>query len=275
MRGTLVHCMAWPDYCAAPGVHISALKSLVRSPLHYREALRARKDSPALRFGRLVHMAVFEPDDFARSCRRRDFDARTRAGKEEMAAAPLVEWVPADDFDRIAAIVDAVRTHAASHELLANGEAGVAMFWRHVTFAGADIPCKGLADWITGNMVVDLKTTRDVSPGAFDRDSFRFAYHAQLAFYLDGYEACTGRCAEATIISVEVEAPHDVAVRPIPSDVLEHGRRLYRAWIDTYAQCEGDRNWPGVAPEPVPLALPAWARNEAEQITIGGQEVEW
>ena len=134
---------------------------------------------------------------------------------------------------------------------------------------------KGRVDWLTVvdgcDVVVGLKTTRDLRPREFAAQAARLAYHWQWAFYYDGFERITG-CKPAMVeIVVESAAPHAVAVYRIPDHVLERGRQEYRDALTTLAQCETSGVWPGPVVGEVEFDLPGWAY-PADEMTIEDAE---
>ena len=72
------------DYIDINALSYSGAKHILRSPAHYQAWLKAEhKDTPALKLGRLAHLAALQPD----VCRETVFvapecDRRTKAGKE-------------------------------------------------------------------------------------------------------------------------------------------------------------------------------------------------
>ena len=52
------------EYFALPGISISRLKELRRSPQHFQYALTHPKVSKALTLGSAVHCAILEPERF-------------------------------------------------------------------------------------------------------------------------------------------------------------------------------------------------------------------
>src|SRR5690606_4436228 len=58
--------MPWDDYLALPGVSITRLKELGRSPQHYRYRRDNPKESAPLTLGRAAHCAVLEPERYER-----------------------------------------------------------------------------------------------------------------------------------------------------------------------------------------------------------------
>ena len=249
-------------------VNWSRLKHISRSPAHFRHALTAEgKDTPARAFGRLAHLAILEPELFARvptwtgARRGREWEA-FRAENEGRDIAT------ADDRDRAAAIAEAVRAHPTASQYVTGGRAEVTALWTHETppVEGSGLPgfafdCKARLDYVAEKVgaLVDVKTCRDASPDAFGRDVWNLQYHVQAAWYRDGFAAATGRTLPFVIVAVETEPPHVVQVYRVPDWILDEGRSTYRALLGLLDRCKRERHWPGYATGELELMLPRWA----------------
>lgn len=270
--GRIVAGVDFSTYRAAAGVNVSSLKELARSPLHYRHA----KDNPkpttsAMSLGTAAHCATLEPERFAA-----EFVTWTggrRAGKEwdafrsdAEAARRIV--LTEDERDTALAIAATVRACPEAMVYLERGHAEVSMAWHHDE---PEMRLKGRVDWLTTidgcEVVVGLKTTRDLRPREFAAQAARLCYHWQWAYYFDGFERITGRKPAMVEIVVESAAPHAVAVYRVPERVLERGRQEYLEALAQLAQCEARGVWPGPVVGEVEFDLPGWAY-PADEMTI-------
>lgn len=261
----------WEDYLALPGVSITRLKELRRSPLHYRHRLLHPKESPALTLGRAAHCAVLEPErydsDHAVWTRRTESgNLAPRNGKwwEAFKASAGDKVILTEDEHLDALMIQrAVRSNPDAMPFLESGDPEVTLQW---LIDG--VPCKGRVDWLTRYesvpTLVGLKTARDCRPFQFGRQAANLGYHFQWAFYLDGYKAVTGEAARVFEIVVEPEAPHASVVYEIPGDVLLQGAEEYAALLEQLAECERNNAWHGPAPGIQTLALPQWVYGEEE-----------
>jgi len=270
------------DYRAIDAVNISTLKDLIRlSPKHYQHRLRSpRPDSPALAFGRLVHVAVLEPDDLeARYCVEPDFgDLRTKAARtardEWRDAHAGIECVSQEWWDKARAMADAVRGDELAASYLATGSPEVTLTWDDEE---TGIACKGRVDWIAGPIgvhtaIVGLKTTRTISVDAFARGAVGYGYSPAWAFYSDGYERCYGRAIPSVEIVVESEPPHDVVCYEIPEEEFDEGRVEYRDALAQLDRCRRHDTWPGVSGgRLLTFRRPKWAQHRDDD-TLDGLE---
>lgn len=260
-------------YCAWEMHNLSRLKLMAKSPAHY--LANQQQDTPALSIGRLIHMAVLEPELFTEKVSvwtggltkdgRPTTNKLSQAYKDFAAsvAASGGTVVSAQEYSTCSAIADAIEGSEAA-PFFHGGEAEISIAWEHRT----GIECKSRIDYLGPSAVVDLKTAADVSPRQFNRAILRYHYHAQAAFYVDAVKALTGQMLPFYIVAVEKVAPYDVAVYRFGEDVLELGRKTYEGWIDTLLRCKRDEEWPGSAPGINSVELPSYAWDDFDDETI-------
>jgi hypothetical protein len=248
-------------YAAIPAANFSTLKWMDRSPLHYRHAVSQRGgDTDSLRVGRAVHCAVFEPERFAASFPVWD-EKRAGAAWREFLTACGGDYLRGDEPDEVRALSAAVRSDPDAAPMIVGGKAEQVVMW---TDEATGIACKCRVDYLRGDALPDLKTTRDASPRAFGRAAANYLYYAQLAFYSDGVQAAHGLLPVPHLIAVETAAPHVVAVYRVTDDQLEAGRDTYRGWLARLAECRATDRWPGYVDGIADLALPGWVFGDEE-----------
>jgi hypothetical protein len=272
------------EYDKLPGVSITRLKELRRSPLHYQYRLQNPKEpTKSMELGTSTHIAALEPERFLReyalwSSERADGSTRIRRGKEwdefqEMHAGKTI--IRDEEYDKAIAIRDAVRADAVAMKYLAMGRPEVAMTW---TDPETKTECRGRTDWITTiakrPYIVDLKGTRNANHIWFSRDVARLDYHLQAAYYADGYETISGTAPGVIVVAVEFEPPHDVVTYVIPDDVLQVGRDQYRQLLAELGMCATTGEWFGSGRGiEQTLQLPAWAVPNEDD--VGGIGLEF
>lgn len=160
------------------------------------------------------------------------------------------------EYERSLRMYEAVQAHELGAGLLSDGNGNVretSIYWN---LSGRE--CRGTPDVANyATRVVELKTTVSADPVRFARQSMRFAYHASLAWYLDGI-AATGRGtpSSAYVVAVESAAPYPVTVLKLTERAIEKGRALYRLWFEQLINCERSGSWPGYAQGVVDLDIP-------------------
>ncbi len=110
-------------------------------------------------------------------------------------------------------------------------------------------------------IVVDLKTTRDSSPGAFVKQVYGRLYHAQLECYARAIEYETGTRPETAYI-VAVDRVLPARCYRISDEGLRIGARLIGSWIEQLTVCEASRNFPYL--EVCEAAPPSYLLEESE-----------
>jgi hypothetical protein len=154
------------------------------------------------------------------------------------------------------AIAGAVRNHARASLYLKTGGPEVTLSWQLGTF-----DCKGRADWI-GEVVADVKSTRDASPKAFAWSCYKYGYFGQAAWYSDGHFLATGVRKPFVFIAVEKTPPYVVQVYRVPEHVLLAGREQYLGLLGRLDYCVKNNFWGGYSEaEELDLELPQGMEN--------------
>lgn len=257
------------EYQAMPGLNWSRLKWIGKSPAHYLHALTAKTDdTPALKRGRAVHVAVWEPETFG--SRYAVWNGGRRQGKEwerfeSDALAAGKETLAVGEYEVMKAIALAVRGSAIAAPYVLGAKAEQSITWTYErpdvgAVPGYSMSCKGRIDAVNRLAISDLKTARDASPSAFAREVLRLEHHVQAAWYRDGYKAATGKELPWSWVVVEATPPHVVQVYRADEETLALGRERYMQLLDLLHACTRDNSWPGYASSEMTLELPRWAR---------------
>ncbi len=269
-----VHALSREEYDAITDrVNFSTLKWMEKSPAHYHHQLTARddKDTDARQRGRVVSLAVYEPEKFRSECVV--FDGKSRRGKEWEAFVdkhPDSEILTEAAHETVIAISKAARSCPMAAPYISGGKGEQTLLWTHVVpdmgaVPGYSVKCKGRLDFIANvGAIVDLKNSRDASPIGFGLQVINFFSDVQAAFYVDGYRAATGVLLPYVIVAVEPVAPYVTQVYRLPEAVLQRGREKYMGWLDRRNACLRDNNWGGYADAPIELELPRWAMPVAD-----------
>lgn len=254
-------------YHAGPGVSKSQLDKLSKSPFHYHSHYLSLKrvssyETPAMRFGTAVHTAILEPELFAGWVVMPDVDGRTKDGKaakalaQEEAAARGVEVISADDYAKVTAIADSFSRHKHLAALLQAGHAELSVYWNDDE---TGILCRCRPDWLAPDCVLDLKTTEDASPRAFQRSAYSWRYWVQAAFYLDGLAANGIDGRSFIFAAIEKSEPYACAGYAASEAMLAAGREEYRRLLRQLLMCRLQNKWPGYVSSFELLDLPGYA----------------
>jgi hypothetical protein len=266
--------MNFSDYRKIPALNASSLKAILRSPAYYLwTQQRPDYDTDAMRLGRAVHAAVFEPELFKREFAV--FPGSARRGKawdEFKAAHDARNILTQTQHDTATRMAYAVRSHPVCAQWLAHGEAEQTIQW---TDPDSGRKCKARLDWIGPEGLIDLKTCRDPDLRSFGRDCMTYRYPLQMGFYTDGARAALSYRGPSRIIAVGSTEPHEVVPYRLDEPFLDLGRDQYRDAIRRLQACEESGQWPGLAPVEMPLVLPGWAFEDfdTEPLTFGGEAI--
>lgn len=279
-----IYPMKDEQYFAHTAVSNSDLKEVARSPAHYK-AYKAtpRQETAAMREGSAIHCAVLEPDEFLRryavlpdNSPARPTDAMLKAKKPSPSSVERMEfWMrwEAENAGKISLscteaaeymeLGTAVRNHPELSVFFEKGFAERAVFG---TDPVTGTLCKCKPDYLTTvrnySVTIELKTTEDARPEAFQRTAFKFGYYQGAAWYSDvqGWSG-TGAPDLYLFVVVERKAPYGIKVYELTPEALEFGQRRYRAALDLYAYCLEMDEWPVYDTKIEPLSLPNWAKD--------------
>jgi hypothetical protein len=251
--------MSEADYRAAPGVNVSALKSMRLSPAHYKYAREEQEDkqNAALIVGTLVHRAKLEPDRLCYAVRPAMFDSwRTKASQEWRDAQTLPAVTPEEEQD-VLRCADALGRLDLLTEAAARGNAEVKCFKRHKR---TGLMLKGAADLVFTDdngvtWIIDLKTVPEegACKDAFSRKIADLNYHMQAAFYADLFET-----NNFIFVAVEKKGFPGVAAYQLDQESMEVGRRTNEALLAQLSRCFRDDRWDGYDSGVQTIKLPGW-----------------
>lgn len=275
-RGSVIPRVPYETYAALPGVRISALKELSKSPLHYRHRLEHPRKTKPLALGAAAHCATLEPaafhDRYTAWTRRSEKTGNLcpRNGQhwdkfqEENAGKEIITQ---DDFCDALNIGAAVRSDKRAMRYLASGNPEVTLQWSIESASmlrpePITVDCKVRIDWLAQlkrPVLAELKTAAEIEAIRFGNACARYGYHLQLAWGHDAYEAITGIPPDVVLIAVESYPPHDVVVYRVPEDVILQGREEYQALLRRLVDCQLSGEWNGIADgNEQELTLPSW-----------------
>lgn len=270
-----IFSLPWKQYRALDRTHWSTLKHFSKSPAHFRWwETHEPEDSDSLKRGRVVDMAVFEPERFGVEVAKWDGDVRRGKRWDEFQAEHRGQEICTEtEYDKAVALGAAIRNSPEARPFLTGGKAQQSILWTVTQpsigeLAGYEIACKGRIDYLTPTALIDLKTTRDASFAGFSRECAKYRYAAQLSMYRDGLVKATGLKLPVYIIAAEAEPPYVVQVFHLPPAVLDKGREEYRAHLDSLGHCRATGCWPSYFDGPVDLTLPSWSDDNVDSFGL-------
>ena len=247
------------EYHAHPALSKSGLDRLNISPAHYQAWLsEPRIETPAMKIGTAVHCAILETNRFMKDYAPlpEGLDRRTKAGKEmyaELESSGKI-LLSADDWETCNRMRDSVLAHPAARELLSEGVAETSHFSE---LDGVPVKCR--PDWLSGGLVVDLKTTQDASSAGFAKSVANYRYTVQASYYSDILASLGHEVIAFLFVAVEKTAPCAVGVYELDDMSIEVGREQYQRNLDTYRRCIETGEWPAYSNGVEKISLPRWA----------------
>lgn len=254
-------------YHQIPRLSQSSIKTLLRSPAHYKG--QERKESKEMKQGSLIDIALTEParldTDYHVVAAGFRMDPRTKAYKaeEELAAGRIMVKQP--DFDKAQAVRDAVQGHLIASQLLEGAQAQLAAFWQEETEHGA-VSMKGRMDWVNPGMqaLIDLKSTDDAR--AFPKKAGDLGYFIQDAAYRRGWELAGGFAVDAFVfVVVERDPPYGIKLYELSQKARDKGLQQYLKGVSRYAQCVATDNWFTYDPHIVEVDVPEYTLRKYEE----------
>lgn len=250
------------EYHAGPGVSRSTLWALNRktpAAVMYGEP----KETKALTMGSAIDAAVTDPHGFEAVYIRGPGDRRGNAWKNaatEAEEAGLV-LLTSGDYDAALRIRDAVLSNATAEALLTPEKTilQASAYWIDPL---TGLLCKVRPDIARPDLkiLVDLKSAADASEWTWAKAASDYGYHAQDAFYCDGWEAAGGGEIDGMVfIVVEKEPPYQIGLYEFEPTAVDEGRAAMRRGLDLYYQCQESGEWPGYPEHVQRIDIPRFA----------------
>jgi exodeoxyribonuclease VIII len=244
------------EYVGVEAANQSTLKGYAKSAKNGKFIEDNRTESEEQRFGTALHCRMLEPAEFSsRYAFMPKVDGRTTEGKAIKAKAEidnagkiLLSETGKLSLEWLAGCAASLEGHPDVANLFARGmEAEAMLVWEDPQ---TGILCKALTDAVVEgplSTLGDLKTDGgDVQADSFSFTMYKWGYHFQAAYYLDGYKAITGRDANFVIVPVESKPPHHCEFYQINGPSIALGRREYRRVLPIWAKAKATGEYPGL-----------------------------
>lgn len=249
-------------YHAGPGISKSGLwKIHTSTPAHFKFP-PPDKDKPHFAFGEAAHMAILEPDLFEQRAYRGPDDRRGNKWTDAVEFCRIEGKVllTSADYDNVLAVRDAVHADAWINSIVTGGDRMVEAsgFW---TDPETGVMCRCRPDLYRADLkvMIDVKSTASAAPRDFAKSVANYGYHAQEAFYTDGWRALGQQVDAFVFIAWEKESPFAFAIYELPPSIVEEGRARIRSALQVYAECKLTDTWPGYGAGVQELSFARWA----------------
>lgn len=219
--------------------------------------------TPAMVFGSMFHSFMLEPQAFEMTyVISPKFDLRTKAGKsgaeaweqENQGKTPITQ----ETLDTIKNMAcGLMRCHDARKAISATGMAEEAIGW---TDESTGLGMRARLDKILATgLIVDLKTTDDISPSGFSRTVANYGYYRQAALYMAGARLALDADGPFMFIAVSKEAPHETACHVLDDEAIRLGDYENITAISELSSRYASGDWDGQHGKTINLlTLPRW-----------------
>lgn len=248
-------------YHSGPGISKSGLWTIyTQSPAHYKFAEREQKNH--FDFGEACHLAILQPNEFEARVYRGPDDRRGNKWKDaaEWCAGEGKLLLTSGDYDSVMTIRDAVHADQWINAIITGGKPLIEASGYWTDPATGEL-CRCRPDLYREDLgiIVDVKSTVSAHPDAFARSVVNYGYHAQEAFYSDGWRSLGKPVEGFVFLAWEKKAPFAYAVYELPPSIVEEGRAVMRHALETYAECVKAERWPGYGEGVQELSFKRWA----------------
>ena len=216
------------------------------------------RDTPAFVFGRAFHKICLERgqfyDDFA------IFQGKTRRGKafdEFKELNPGKDIITIEIHDEIRRLRDRLFEVDEVRSLLTGGKAESSVLWKDKE---TGIKCKARADYIKGNVIIDIKTCMNASRHAFNQDIVKYNYYIQAAHYCAGFGV-----DHFAFIVIDKQIYPRIHVVDLSNEYYEMGVVARRAQMERVSYFMGkygrNKEWPASNSTHIVLTPPTYVYN--------------
>ncbi len=286
----MITYQTFEEYAAMKRLNASAVVAGQKSPRHMLASLSGvdNQETIAKKLGQTMHAAVLEPDTFEKrfavlpdyhlseanvtgsgersTSKRTNFCKERTAAFAERVAANNQTVITAAEYETALAMLEGIQTNADARAILETGDAKL----EHTVMSSVmDTECKARVDLFAGDLVADVKSTRDASPWKFSRQALGLQYPLRFAFYRSVLRAVDIDITRFKIIAVENVYPHDCVVFDLPVELIDAQVGKMHQAIAEYAQAKDTGVWPGIA-ETMQLPVPDYAFGDEEPTDWGG-----
>lgn len=271
-------------YHASAGISKSHLDAMASgSPRHYwhkylNPAREPEEPTPAKLLGQAIHSAILEPHLFSTEfaavpddAPKRPTSAQLRAKNPSLETSQAIDWwaefnaaaegktiLTAEQFDICIDIRDAVHSHPVASSLLQGGKAEQTVYAIDEE-TGELVKCR--IDYLTADIIVNLKSTEDAGAAAFGKSAGAYRYPVQQAWYEGVLDSAFGEHPPYWIfLAVEKSPPYALGIYYLEPEDVARGRVAARRDLMRIAECRRNGQWPDYGTEALPLQIPGWVK---------------
>ena len=205
----------------------SMLSRLNQSPKHLEHYMRyGSSTSQALEFGKAFHWCILEPEKFENNVTF--FEGRKYGKKWDEFKVENQNMVilTQNEINNLRRMSEIIADNNLAYDLITNAKPEVPMIWEDEE---TGVLCKGKADCVADDYILDIKTTRESNLSMFKRSAYKYGYDRQASFYADGFNK-----QSFWFVCIEKEPPFNLIIASCSDHFMEEGRDKYRLLLDKY-----------------------------------------
>ena len=265
MTATTYHA----DPCDVPSLSNSIANVLLtRSPLHAwrahpRLGNKVRESSDEQDRGSVVHALILGEDERIVVLPFDDFKSKAARAARDKALADGLIPVKTSLYRECVTEAKEIQANLAKHGVVWGDGKGEQVervaIWEEPTelpnaethiLEPAKVLCRARMDVVHGNVIHDIKTTREGTDDAIERAIRTYGYHVQRAAYVSAFERLEPQWAgrvEFVLWFIESETLEVIPVE-LGGELRTIGEQRWRRAVDAWAKCLQANKWPGYAP---------------------------
>lgn len=290
----------------------SKLIEFKKSPRHYwwKYILKRKETTDSMEKGTLIHMAVLEPERFAKEYCTIPAHAPSYSGDElqklckdlglaasgtKFAMTERIRtknpefWTYDDEMKKLEAsgkkvisqeewdmcetIVDQINHSKVSGTLLKNAQKEISGYFSPMPGILISFRIDAFTDYEGKGVLIDVKTSRDVSKRYVERTNYQDGRHIQFAIYCDALSAIKGRDFSelSYFLFIENSAPYCLAEHHADNGMMDAGKSEYKSLIKKLVKCHETNKWPGPQSQIETTTLAPW---DFERVLVDEEQYE-
>ncbi len=247
-------------YHSVQAVSSTSLKQTYKSLKHFKAYMEGmgKKDTAALRIGRLAHMAILEPERFKETVFYSLGDHKGQNPyKTDVKANPGKTVLTIQEVELLTGLLTGLNDQPFIMEVLKGGQKEVTVF---VMDPITGLALKARLDFVkllnVGAYLTDYKTCECAEPEKFERDAFYYKYYLQIAFYTYVAQLAGFNIVATAFVAQEKEYPYAAASAFYPQDVIEEIIEVViKPRLKMISEAVDADKWPGYPPMATPISL--------------------
>lgn len=160
-----------------------------------------------------------------------------------------------EELNNLYRMRDKLKSNLRAIELIEGARIENSFFWKDES---SKLLLKCRPDILHDDIIVDLKTTSDASPRAFQMSMILGGYHLQMAMIRDAVEALEGRRINVFVnIVIETKYPYNTAIYILDEFAIEAGETKYKTLCLELKSALDKNEFPDYGVQTI--SLPKWA----------------